>query len=137
MLTISKSQQKIINSSIEAEVKVPAALNLPFGKLFFGFSVVPYTPPEQKPPSSPTASPTSAVSWRKFLLKRILIISSAFFLGFGKYAHGQASHITCRRKGEVEGETARTVATEREVLGRWQFASFPPVYPHSTQLSWA
>ncbi|OJA18427.1 hypothetical protein AZE42_06984 [Rhizopogon vesiculosus] len=61
---IRTDQQKIINhSSIEGEVKVPTALNLPFGKLFFGFNVVPYTPPEQKPPSSPTSPPAAAPSF--------------------------------------------------------------------------
>jgi len=37
-------------------VKVPAALTLPPGQLFFGFNVVPYTPP-QKPSSDPNGSP--------------------------------------------------------------------------------
>ena len=36
---------------LEGEVKVPAALNLPFGQLFFGFNVVPYTPPDGAPTS--------------------------------------------------------------------------------------
>lgn len=57
---IKTDQQKIINnSSAEADVKVPAALNLPFGKLFFGFNVVTYTPPEPKAPSSPSPSAPS------------------------------------------------------------------------------
>ncbi|TFK76302.1 UFD1-domain-containing protein [Pluteus cervinus] len=44
----------VSNSSYETDVKVPAALNLPFGQLFFGFNVNPYTPPEpKKDPSSP------------------------------------------------------------------------------------
>ena len=41
---------------MESEVKVPAALNLPFGKLFFGFNVVPYVPPEPTSPKSPGPS---------------------------------------------------------------------------------
>lgn len=41
---------------LESEIKVPAALNLPFGQLFFGFNVTPYTPPS--PPSgSPVLAP--------------------------------------------------------------------------------
>ncbi|KAG1756620.1 UFD1-domain-containing protein [Suillus paluster] len=57
---IRTDQQKIIdNNSMEAEVKVPAALNLPFGKLFFGFNAVPYTPPEPKAPSSPSSPPST------------------------------------------------------------------------------
>jgi len=68
------SQQKIINhGSIEEESKVPAALNLPFGKLFFGFNVVPYTPPQAKPPSSPSVPPTSTVSQRNSLPSPVTI----------------------------------------------------------------
>jgi ubiquitin fusion degradation protein 1 len=37
---------------LESEVKVPVALNLPFGQLFFGFNVTEYTPPSP-PPGSP------------------------------------------------------------------------------------
>jgi ubiquitin fusion degradation protein 1 len=45
------------NDTLEENVKVPAALNLPFGKLFFGFNVTPYRPPEPKEtPSSPGES---------------------------------------------------------------------------------
>ncbi|KAF9469156.1 ubiquitin fusion degradation protein I [Collybia nuda] len=35
----------VSNSTFESDVKVPAVLNLPFGQLFFGFHVTPYTPP--------------------------------------------------------------------------------------------
>ena len=53
----SCSKQKVVTSEmLEGEVKVPAALNLPFGKLFFGFNVVPYVPPEPKPSLSPGPS---------------------------------------------------------------------------------
>ncbi|KAF4615126.1 hypothetical protein D9613_003152 [Agrocybe pediades] len=48
----------VSNSTLETETKVPAALNLPFGQLFFGFNVQPYTPPEPAP-GSPEARPTS------------------------------------------------------------------------------
>lgn len=52
------SQHRIVsNETLENEVKVPAALNLPFGQLFFGFNVAPYVPPPAAPvPSSPSAS---------------------------------------------------------------------------------
>ncbi|KDQ61035.1 hypothetical protein JAAARDRAFT_152021 [Jaapia argillacea MUCL 33604] len=48
-------QHRIIsNSSLEGDVKVPAPLNLPHGKLFFGFNIPPYTPPgAASPPTSP------------------------------------------------------------------------------------
>ncbi|KAF5373870.1 hypothetical protein D9758_000614 [Tetrapyrgos nigripes] len=48
------------NSTLEDSSKVPAPLNLPFGKLFFGFHVTPYVPPSApSPPSSPNASTRS------------------------------------------------------------------------------
>ena len=40
------------NSTLESNVKVPAALNLPFGQLFFGFRVAAYTPPASNSPSA-------------------------------------------------------------------------------------
>lgn len=42
-LTYSKPRM-MTNDELESDVKVPASLNLPFGKLFFGFTVVPYKP---------------------------------------------------------------------------------------------
>lgn len=40
------SKRKIVsNETLESDVKVPVALNLPFGQLFFGFNVVTYAPP--------------------------------------------------------------------------------------------
>lgn len=42
------------NSSLESDVKVPAPLHLPFGKLFFGFKVTAYkAPPSDASPASP------------------------------------------------------------------------------------
>ena len=44
------SNHKIVsNSTLESHVKVPAALNLPFGQLFFGFNVTTYSPPATTP----------------------------------------------------------------------------------------
>lgn len=47
------------NDDLESDVKVPASLNLPFGKLFFGFTVVPYKP-STPGASSSSPEPTSA-----------------------------------------------------------------------------
>ncbi|KAF7294846.1 Ubiquitin fusion degradation protein 1 [Mycena indigotica] len=49
-------QHRIVNNeTLESDVKVPAALNLPFGQLFFGFNVATYVPPpEPAQPSSPS-----------------------------------------------------------------------------------
>ncbi|KAJ6623556.1 ubiquitin fusion degradation protein UFD1-domain-containing protein [Mycena sp. CBHHK59/15] len=50
-----KNQPRIVsNETLEADIKVPAALNLPFGQLFFGFNVAPYVPPSTALPGSPS-----------------------------------------------------------------------------------
>jgi ubiquitin fusion degradation protein 1 len=52
------SKNKVMsNSDLESDIKVPAPLNLPFGKLFFGFKVAAYTPPAPTSPGSPGAAP--------------------------------------------------------------------------------
>ncbi len=38
-------------------MKVPAALNLPPGQLFFGFNIVPYAPPRDPSPE-PNGNPS-------------------------------------------------------------------------------
>jgi len=59
---IRTDQHRIVsNSTIESNVKVPAALNLPFGQLFFGFNVTTYTPPQPSPPG-PSAEPSESSS---------------------------------------------------------------------------
>ncbi|KIM49341.1 hypothetical protein M413DRAFT_438526 [Hebeloma cylindrosporum] len=56
---IRTDQHKIVsNDTLESDVKVPAALNLPFGQLFFGFNVAAYTPPGPAP-GSPESIPQS------------------------------------------------------------------------------
>ncbi|EPS95439.1 hypothetical protein FOMPIDRAFT_85367 [Fomitopsis schrenkii] len=46
---IRTDKHKIVTSELlDTDVSAPAPLNLPFGKLFFGFKVVPYQPPEAK-----------------------------------------------------------------------------------------
>ncbi|KAF8965242.1 ubiquitin fusion degradation protein UFD1-domain-containing protein [Flammula alnicola] len=56
---IRTDQHKIVsNATLESDVKVPAALNLPYGQLFFGFNVATYTPPAPVP-GSPEITPQS------------------------------------------------------------------------------
>lgn len=53
------SKHKVVTTeSLDSDVKVPAVLNLPFGKLFFGFNVAAYTPP----PAAASPSAASPVS---------------------------------------------------------------------------
>ncbi|KAL6305331.1 ubiquitin fusion degradation protein UFD1-domain-containing protein [Sparassis latifolia] len=39
----------VTNDTLDSDVPVPAPLNLPFGQLFFGFNVPPFTPPASNP----------------------------------------------------------------------------------------
>ncbi|TFY81039.1 hypothetical protein EWM64_g2971 [Hericium alpestre] len=51
---IRTDQHRVIsNDDLITESKVPAPLNLPFGKLFFGFKTQPYEPPQSEPESAP------------------------------------------------------------------------------------
>ena len=46
LVLMSFSQHRlIVNDDLENDGKNPAPLNLPFGKLFFGFNISPYVPP--------------------------------------------------------------------------------------------
>jgi hypothetical protein len=84
------SQHKIVsNDTLESDVKVPAALNLPFGQLFFGFNVAAYTPLEPAP-GSPESIPQ--VTRSKSSLRRVellilyrLVVASCL-LGFGQHS---------------------------------------------------
>ena len=40
-----RQHRVVVNEDLENEGNVPAPLNLPFGKLFFGFNIPPYVPP--------------------------------------------------------------------------------------------
>ncbi|KAL4077147.1 ubiquitin fusion degradation protein UFD1-domain-containing protein [Scleroderma yunnanense] len=58
---IIRTERKVVTSdSLESDAKVPAALNLPFGKLFFGFKIVPYTSLESTVPEPSASSEQSA-----------------------------------------------------------------------------
>ncbi|KIJ41283.1 hypothetical protein M422DRAFT_60470 [Sphaerobolus stellatus SS14] len=46
-------RRMLTGDDLETDVKVPAPLNLPPGKLFFGFTIVPYVPPPPKESSEP------------------------------------------------------------------------------------
>jgi len=49
----------VSNSTFESDVKVPAALNLPFGQLFFGFNVTAYSPATTAPPQASVLEPST------------------------------------------------------------------------------
>ncbi|EIM89844.1 ubiquitin fusion degradation protein I [Stereum hirsutum FP-91666 SS1] len=59
---IRTDQHRVVsNDDIESEDKVPAPLNLPLGKLFFGFNIPDYVPPPPQPDEN--AAPQSPPSF--------------------------------------------------------------------------
>ncbi|KAJ8078876.1 ubiquitin fusion degradation protein [Marasmius tenuissimus] len=77
----------VSNNTLDQDAKVPAALNLPFGQLFFGFNVSAYVPPATE---SPTSSPQ---------------IGQAAFGGSGVTLNGQRSQPSSSSKKGKEKET--------------------------------
>ncbi|KAG8217841.1 UFD1-domain-containing protein [Butyriboletus roseoflavus] len=115
---IRTDKQKIVTSEmLESEVKEPAALNLPFGKLFFGFNVVPYTPPELKPSMSPGPSTPPAT-----------------FTGSGSTLNGRPVQATSA-KGKEKAPPASQSQTDQKSWGTGQTLGprtpAPPYVPAS------
>lgn len=103
---------------LESEAKVPAALNLPFGKLFFGFNVVPYTPPESKQPTSP--SPPSASV--RVVLTSLYPLTFVSILGNLHRYWKHAQRPACSNdvsEGERKGRFLITITSQSEVMGYW------------------
>jgi hypothetical protein len=72
LVLIRFSQHRVIvNDDLENDGKNPAPLNLPFGKLFFGFHIPPYVPP-----SPPEDEPASKVPSLRLSLSCRLHLSS-------------------------------------------------------------
>ncbi|KAF9075182.1 ubiquitin fusion degradation protein UFD1-domain-containing protein [Rhodocollybia butyracea] len=53
----------VSNATLEDGSKVPAALNLPFGQLFFGFNITPYVPPATEAASPTLDTPQGPVAF--------------------------------------------------------------------------
>lgn len=59
---IKTDNRKIVsNETLETDGKVPGPLNLPFGQLFFGFNVPPYTPPPAAAAPGSPGAPSSPI----------------------------------------------------------------------------
>jgi len=88
-------QHRVVsNSTLASDIKVPAALTLPFGQLFFGFNVATYTPP---PASNPPGSPKAASP------------EPALFVGSGNTLSGRGAPPPSKGK-----ETAKEKAPVKE-----------------------
>ncbi|KAF8136734.1 UFD1-domain-containing protein [Boletus edulis] len=93
---VRTDKQKVVTSDmLESEVKVPAPLNLPFGKLFFGFNAVPYTPPEPKSPVSPGLSNTLVT-----------------FTGSGNTLNGRPAQTRSAKGKEKEASSSQSQASQ-------------------------
>lgn len=88
------------NSNYDHDVKVPAALNLPFGQLFFGFNVAAYVPPEpQEAPKSPEQVCVPSDSSTRSVFRRQVQGSQAFN-GSGRTLSGRNETTTSSSKGK-------------------------------------
>ncbi|KAF9227505.1 UFD1-domain-containing protein [Gyrodon lividus] len=105
---IRTDKQRILTSdSMEHDVKVPTALKLPFGKLFFGFNVVPYTPPEPSVSASPgPSSPPPS------------------FSGAGNTLHGRSAPSTSSTKGKEKAKSPSPSEATQKSWGDGQTLGF-------------
>ncbi|KAI9508278.1 ubiquitin fusion degradation protein I [Russula earlei] len=90
----------IVNEDLENDGKNPAALNLPFGKLFFGFNIPPYVPPPAPEDDESTPKPPTA------------------FFGAGNSLNGRATSSSTRSSSK--GKSKATDDTEAKAgESRW------------------
>jgi len=93
-----------MNEDLENDGNAPAPLNLPFGKLFFGFNIPPYVPPPA-PEDAPAAEVCALSSFRNCLLL-IPVKRPASFTGTGNSLGGRAvSSSTAQSKGKSKATT--------------------------------
>jgi len=102
-MTNGVSKRKIVsNETLDSGAKVPAALNLPFGQLFFGFNVVSFIPPV---PSSP-GNALQVVSYY-VKLPPLLTTSqhTSTFTGTGNTLSGRSNFLASTKKGKEKEES--------------------------------
>ena len=58
-----RQHRVVVNDDLENEGNVPAPLNLPFGKLFFGFHIPSYVPPPA-PEEAPSPEVCACCTWQ-------------------------------------------------------------------------
>ena len=86
------------NSSLENDVYVPAPLNLPFGKLFFGFNVQTYVPPQESSSSAPQQVCPTLISISHFAYLHFK--QSGSFSGSGATLSGGSTQASLSAKGK-------------------------------------
>ncbi|KAG9318814.1 UFD1-domain-containing protein [Chiua virens] len=111
---IRTQKHKVVTSEmLESDAKVPVALNLPPGKLFFGFNVVPYTPPEPKSSTSPGPSSPPAT-----------------FTGSGNSLNGRPVQTTSVKGKEKAASETQLPASEKSWGAGQALGSRTSVSPH-------
>ncbi|CAK5277648.1 unnamed protein product [Mycena citricolor] len=98
----------VSNDSLESNITVPAALNLPFGQLFFGFNISPYEPPPAPEASAPSPRDAAFGGMGNTLTGRSTGTSSA--KGKGKAREEKAETASWGGTGQTLG-----ASTPREV----------------------
>jgi len=90
----------IVNDDLENDGKNPAPLNLPFGKLFFGFNIPPYVPPPP-PEDGPEPKPP------------------ATFLGAGNSLNGNATGSSTKSTSKGKNKATEDTETKKADEARW------------------
>ena len=88
----------VVNEDLENEGNVPAPLNLPFGKLFFGFNIPPYVPPPA--PEDVPVSEVCVLGTQQFFKSSFSLEPPASFVGAGNSLGGRPAGPSAQSKGK-------------------------------------
>jgi ubiquitin fusion degradation protein 1 len=119
-LTYYRQHRVVVNDDLENEGNVPAPLNLPFGKLFFGFNIPPYVPPPA--PEEEPVSEVCTFCTRNFLYSSYPVEAPSSFAGAGNSLGGRpaASSSQSKGKGKATADTGAKKAAEGATWGSGQ-----------------
>lgn len=117
LLYLCSKKRIVTNETLETEVNAPAPLNLPFGKLFFGYKIVPYTKPsdsggEGSSEPSATASGSGSAS----------TTTPQVFTGSGNSLTGRSigpASLGSSAKGKGKEKETTSSETSKDVESKW------------------
>ncbi|KAI0797602.1 ubiquitin fusion degradation protein UFD1-domain-containing protein [Abortiporus biennis] len=101
----------VTNDTLESNAPVPAALELPFGKLFFGYNIPPYVPPKKDSGGSESTSNTFSGSGNTLTGKS----TGSSSKGKGKESSQPSSSVSWGSGGHKLG--SRTIPSEDRARG--------------------
>jgi ubiquitin fusion degradation protein 1 len=114
---IHYSQHRVVvNEDLENDGKIPAPLNLPFGKLFFGFNIPPYVPP-----SAPEDEPAPKVRVHRIIGFWWLtpIEPPTTFGGTGNTLNGRAASTSAQSTGKGKSKATEDTEVKKADGPKW------------------